>query len=163
MKKKLIILALIAIIPLLAISTIPEVQGAINLNQQRIKIVVDFEYPANIQKLNSDYNKDLSPEIDIIANNFGADYTSFSHLVSLDLAIMGENVTSGNTMYQVYPKVILTGNNSTKSDSDFAMEFNTTVALLRIAIMDFLTANGATEVSTHIHFTYGSFDFDEGF
>lgn len=166
MKKKLIISAIVLlIIPVLFViaQTIPEVEGAVVLEQTNIKVVVDFEYPSNINKLNADYRKDLEPEIDIILNNFGSEYNSFSYEVFLDVTDMGVNATSGNTMYQIYPKAVMLGSNNTKTTEEFTMEFNTAVALIRIAINDFLLANGASEVFTHIHFTFGSFDFDEGF
>ncbi len=159
MKKRFLILWTITIVATISSSSV----YAVELEQLRIKVVVDFEYPFNIAKLNADYRRDLEPEVDIIATNFGSEYNSFSHEVVLDAIDMGENVTSGNTMYQIYPKIILTGSNSTKTIEEFNMEFNTTVSLVRIAINNFLLLNGGSEVFTHIHFTFGSFDFDEGF
>jgi hypothetical protein len=76
---------------------------------------------------------------------------------------MGENVTSGNTIYQLSPNLVMYGTNSTMTESEFNMEYNTTVALLRIAIMNFLTDNNASNVTTEMHFTYGKQIFDEGF
>ncbi len=164
-RHSLYLLLILLIIPILFViaQPIPDVEGAVDLQEVNIKVVVDFEYPMPLAKLNADYRNQLEPEIDIIANNFGSEYNSFSYEVELDVTNMGMSGMSGNTMYQIYPKIILTGSNSTKLDSEFAMEFNTTIANIRIAIIDFLSDNGASSVSTHIHFTFGSFDFDEGF
>lgn len=49
------------------------------------------------------------------------------------------------------------------TDNEFNELFNTNQALARIALIDFAQLNGMTQVETHIHFTFGSVDFDEGF
>lgn len=66
-------------------------------------------------------------------------------------------------MYQAYPKVIFSGTNSTMSQTTFNTNYNILVLQIEQDIIDFLLANGGTSVNTHIHFTWGSADFDKGF
>ena len=142
------------------------VATAVTLDGTLGKMVVWFEYPEAVNKLKSDYKKDLKPELITALDTFGSDYTDFAYTVEPDSTAFfqwGTNSTSGNAQFEFYPKVIFSGFNNTKTDTEFKEDVNTTIAILRMAVIDFLQTNGASDVSTHIHFTYGSFDFDEGF
>ena len=76
---------------------------------------------------------------------------------------MGINQTSGNKMYQAYPKVIFSGTNSTMSQTEFNSNFNILVLLIEQDIIGFLLLNDGSNVSTHLHFSWGSADFDKAF
>lgn len=159
MKKKLIISALIiSLISTLVIVSNVEAQEDLNIEDIVIKIVVDFDYPKNINQVKSDYNNDLVPEFDEVLDKFGNDYDNFSFWIEpFETAIyeMGKN------QYQAYPKVVISGSNL-KSSIDIE-DYNILLAVLRIEFNDFLQTNGGTEVVTHIHFTYCACDINEGF
>lgn len=146
---------------------VPSTVYAVDLNQLKVKVVVDFEYPSNINKLKSDYNKDLEPLLDTLITDFGAanNFTGYSwdkEITNDILTVMGENATSGNTMYQIYPKVWFSGTN-TQTVEEFNFAYDVLVGQVRQNIIDFLIANGGQNVYTHLHYSWGSADLDETF
>jgi hypothetical protein len=146
---------------------IPSSVYAVDLNEIKIKVVVVFEYPNNINKLKSDYNKDLAPILEASVNNFGIDnnFTNYSwrtHDINQTVEQVGFNQTSGNNIYSIYPKVLFEGVNS-QTEEEFNTEFDILVGQTRQTIVNFLQVNGASNAWTHIHFSWGGADLVETF
>ena len=76
--------------------------------------------------------------------------------------ISGFNSTSGKTVYEIYPKAGLTASNDqTKSEFDIAWDIF--LAQTRTSILNYLQTNNAENVTTHIDYSWGGADVDEGF
>jgi len=115
--------------------------------------VVWFDYPKNLNPLKNDFNRDLAPLINSKVTTFGNDFTGFAFEIEpVDTALF----EWGNNQYEVYPKVVFTGANSTMTQAEFNSSFNILVLQIEADIVDFLSANGGSNVSTHLHFSWGS-------
>lgn len=156
------------IIVLISVLLIPmtDVFAPVDLQQFRVKVVVDFEYPKNINALRGDIIRDLVPQLNSRIQNFGEDYIGFNYeLEDPNTAIysIGINQTSGNIIYQIYPKVIFSGTNPTMTQTDFESDYNILTLQIEMDVINFLLANGGSQVDTHLHLSWGSIDFDKGF
>lgn len=138
-------------------------------------MIVTFEMAGNPNVIRGQYQTTVDPLIDDAFEDFGLntfdktgegeinnpfDYSTKHHVVAFQP--VGTNPI-GDNQYQIYPLVRVTGDKPDLSQEDYAMGYNTVVALMRIAIVDFLEDKGAYNVHTYLHFTFGNFDFDEGF
>jgi len=94
------------------------------------------------------------------ANNNPFGYSANIHTVSFHVA--GTNPQLDN-IFQIYPLVTVTGNKPELTQQDYDLAVDTTVAEMRTAIVDFLQTQGATNVRTYIHFSFGGVHIDEGF
>ncbi len=138
----------------------------IDIQQKVIKTVYDFQIQQNINSMKNDLTTDLYSELSDRLMVFGNNFNNFSFtLEASETAVTdwGINPDSGKNWYHFYPKISISGSNSTMTQGEFNQEFNIVVSLIRIEVISFLQSHGATDVDTHIHYTYGSFDLDEGF
>lgn len=154
----------------------PTTVEAVVLDDLKFKVVVTFELDSNPNALKGFYNQDVQPQMNTIFDDLGANFFDktgegeinnpfgySSKIQTTQFHAHGTNPQSADTIFQIYPLVRVTGDNPNLTEPDFNVEINTVVALMRIAIVDFLQAQGATNVHTTLHFTFGGVDFDEGF
>lgn len=140
--------------------------GIEDVNQYTVKSVYEFEIQRNINALKTDMTNDLVPELEDRLNQFGTNFDNFSfYLEDPNDAVTdwGINPNSGLNWYQMYPKISVSGSNSTMTQTEFNQEINILTSLVRIEVLSFLENNGAVNVNSHMHYTFGSFNFDEGF
>lgn len=161
---------------LLPLMISPTTVEAVVLDDLKFKVVVTFELDVNPNTLRGLYQTQVVPAFDTIFDDLGANffdktgeglpnnpfgYSSEIHVTSFHT--FGTNPQSADTVFQIYPLVRVTGDNPNLTEPDFNVEVNTVVALMRIEIINFLQAQGATNVHSTLHFTFGGVDFDEGF
>ena len=120
-----------------------------------------------LNKLKSDYRKDLKPALDTLLSDFATDntITDFTWQTKIDdeiVQVVGLNATTGNTIHQIYPKVVFSGSNN-QNEVDFNFAFDTLIGHSRQEIINFLIANNGENVWTHLHYSWGSVDLDELF
>ncbi len=153
----------------------PITATAIDITDEKFKVIVTFEMAGNPNVIRGLYQTTVDPQIDDAFDAFGENYFdktgegqqnnpfgySSAHHSTL-FHTFGSN-PMGDNQFQIYPLVRVTGDKPDLSEEDYAMGANTVLALMRIAIIDFLQEEGAYNVSTYIHFTFGTLNFDEGF
>lgn len=142
------------------------VSAPVDVQDERIKTVYDFQLQANLNSIKNDLTTNLYSELDDRIMIFGSNFNDFSYILEVsETAVyeMGVDPDTGENMYQFYPKISITGSNTTMTQTEFNQELNILVSLVRIEVVAFLETNGATNVGTHLHYTWGSVDLDEGF
>lgn len=169
----MLLLVIGILVPLMISPTTVE---AVVLDDLKFKVVVTFELDINPNTIRGNYQTTVQPQINTIFDDLGANffdktgegepnnpfgYSSEVHATAFHT--FGTNPQSADTVFQIYPLVRVTGDNPNLNESDFNVEVNTIVALMRIEIINFLQAQGATNVHSTLHFTFGGVDFDEGF
>ena len=173
MKRELLLLLFSAIIIPVLLS--PQTVTAIDLNDEKFKVVVTFELATNPNVIRGSYQQDVEPQINDIFDDLGLNtfdktgqgqpqnpfgYSAEVHAVSFH--VTGTNPEQDN-IFQIYPLVRVTGDKPELTEAEYNLAVDITVANMRTAIVDFLEAEGATNVKTYIHFSFGGVDFDEGF
>ncbi len=154
----------------------PTTVDALVIDELKFKVVVTFELDINPNTIRGLYQTQVQPQINTLFDDLGANifdktgegapnnpfgYSSEVHQTAFHT--FGTNPQSADTVFQIYPLVRVTGDKPSLTEAEFNVEQNTIVALMRIEIIDFLQAQGATNVRTLIHFSFGGIDFDEGF
>jgi len=170
------ILPFIVLVFLIPLFISPETISAIDLTDEKFKIVVNFDYGANPNTLRGSYQQDVSPLLngffdDLGLNTFdktgqgeqnnpsGYSFTVFN----LAFQAIGVNPESQDSVFQIYPLIRITGDKPSLSDADFDSAQDIVLAQERTAIVNFLQVEGATNVKSHIAFSFGGVDIDEGF
>lgn len=166
------IIVLIFLIPLF-IS--PETVTAIDLDNEKFKVIVTFEIDRNPNELRGIYQFEVDPVFDTLFTDLGLNFFNktspipmdnpfgYSHTIFLaEIHDYGTNPI-GDFIYQIYPLVTVTGDNPNLSQTDYNTQQDIIVAEMRLAIVDMLLNNGAYNVKTLIHFSFGGVDIDEGF
>lgn len=172
---KEILITFLAIAFLLPLLISPESISAIDLNDEKFKVVVTFELNQNPNVIRGQYQQDVVPQMNDIFDDLGLNtfdktgegqpnnpfgYSAEIHAVSFHVA--GTNPQQEN-IFQIYPLVRVTGDKPDLTQADYDLAVDLTVAQMRTAIVDFLQAEGATNVKSYIHFSFGGVHLDEGF
>jgi len=167
------ILLLTLVIPLM-IS--PQSISAVDISDEKYKIIVQFELAGNPNTIRGLYQQEVAGQIDDIFDDMGLNtfektgqgaqnnphgYSAEVHVTSF--APLGTNPIQGDGIYQIYPLVRVTGDMPTLIQEDYNLAKDNALALQRTAIVDWLQTQGAHDVSTYIHFTFGSIEINEGF
>lgn len=154
----------------------PETISAIDLNDEKFKVVVNFDYGGNPNTLRGSYQQDVFPLLngffdDLGLNTFdkvgqgelnnpnGYSFTVFN----LAFQPIGINPQSQDAVFQIYPLIRITGDKPSLTELEFESAQDIVLAQERIAIVSFLQVEGATNVRTHLAFSFGGVDIDEGF
>lgn len=174
-----------AIIPALVILSIIIISNPIAeaVNEKVIidysqKIVWEFEDSSgDIEDKKNKFDNEMKQEIKKSTDEFKKDWQTLDiKMKSKDRAIyilcerlQGENdhicvPNSGNTMYQVYPDILFTGTTKNPmSEAEFNILFDAMLSTMRIDMVNYFASEGYTNVKTHIHYSTGSVDYNEGF
>lgn len=154
----------------------PETVSAIDLNDMKFKVVVNFDYNGNPNTLRGSYQQDVQPLLNDAFDELGLNtfdkvgqgaqnnpngYSFSVH--SMAFHPVGTNPQSEDAIYQIYPLVRITGDKADLTETEFESAQDIVLAQERVAIVDFLQVEGATNVRTHIAFSFGGVDIDEGF
>ena len=171
------------LIPFIAIAVIfpllisPTTVTAIDLADQKFKRVVTFELNTNPNVIRGSYEQFVSPAINNIFDDLGTDHFGvigtgqgqgqnpngyFSEVHVIQFHVQGTNPQSADSVFQIYPLVRVSGVN-TMSDAQWDIEHDMIIAMMRSEIINFLQAEGATNVKTLIHFSFGGVRLNEGF
>jgi hypothetical protein len=170
------ILPFIVLVFLIPLFISPETISAIDLDNEKFKVIVNFDYGGNPNTLRGSYQQDVQPLINdafdelglntfdktgqgAINNPNGYSYTVFA----MAFQPVGMNPQSDDAIFQIYPLVRITGDKPSLSETEFDSAQDIVLAQERLAIVDFLQIEGATNVKTHLAFSFGGVDIDEGF
>ena len=170
------ILPFIVLVFLIPLLFSPETISAIDLNDEKFKVVVNFDYNGNPNTLRGSYQQDVIPLLNgffddlglitfdkvgqgDINNPNGYSFTVFNFAFQP----IGTNPQSQDAVFQIYPLVRITGDKPSLSIVDFESAQDIVLAQERLAIVNFLQVEGATNVKSHIAFSFGGVDIDEGF
>jgi len=174
--QKDVLIPFIVIAVLVPLLVSPETISAIDLNDMKFKVVVNFDYNGNPNILRGSYQQNVQPLIndafdELGLNTFdktgqgeqnnpnGYSYTVFA----MAFQPVGINPQSNDAVFQIYPLVRITGDKPSLTEEVFGSAQDIVLAQERIAIVDFLQVEGATNVRTHLAFSFGGVDIDEGF
>ncbi len=153
----------------------PQTATAIDVSTEKWKMVVQFELAGNPNIIRGSYQQDVAPDINTMFVDFGLNtfektgqgapqnpygYLSEIHVVAFQP--VGSNPIMDN-IYQIYPLVRITGDKPDLTQEDYDSDKNVVLALMRTEIVDFLEVEGAYNVETYVHFSWGTIIFDEGF
>jgi len=153
----------------------PQTVTAVNLEDEKFKLVVTFEINKNPNTLRSDYATQVRPIIEQEYADIGTEYfdvvqtgddrNPYSYNAKIKLAEIVEHGfnPNGDYVYQIYPLVRVSGDNPNLTDTQWNMAKNTALAVTRTAIVDMLQSEGAYNVQTYVHFSYGAMRINEGF
>jgi len=172
---KEILIPFLAIAVLLPLLISPETISAIDLNDEKFKVIVTFELNQNPNVIRGSYQQDVAPQINDIFDDLGLNsfdkvgegainnpngYSAEVHAFTFH--VVGTNPQQ-ESIFQIYPLVRVTGDKPDLTQAEYDLAVDTTVAEMRTAIVDFLQAEGATNVKSYIHFSFGGVHIDEGF
>ncbi len=170
------ILPFLVLVFLIPLFISPETISAIDISSEKYKLVVQFELAGNPNIIRGSYQQEVAGQIDDIFDDMGLNtfektgqgaqnnphgYSAEIHVVAFQP--IGSNPIFGDGIYQIYPLVRVTGDMPTLTQEDYNLAKDDALALQRIAIVDWLQLEGAHDVETYIHFTFGSLLIDEGF
>ena len=173
---KHIIIPFIAIAFLIPLFLSPTTISAIDLDDEKFKVVVTFELNQNPNVIRGSYQQDVAPQINDIFDDLGLNtfdkvgegavnnpngYSAEVHAVSFHVA--DTNPQSSDSVFQIYPMVRVTGDKPELTQAEYDLAVDVVVADMRTAIVDFLQAEGAVNVKTYVHFSFGGVHIDEGF
>lgn len=170
------ILPFIVLVFLIPLFISPQTISAIDISTEKYKIVVQFELTGNPNTIRGSYQQNVAGAIDDIFDDLGLNtfektgqgaqnnphgYSAEVHVVAFQP--VGTNPVLGDGIYQIYPLVRVTGDMPTLTQEDYDIAKDNALALQRTVIVDWLQSEGAHDVQTYIHFTFGSIIINEGF
>lgn len=169
------ILYLLPLIVAVAVTGAPQSAEAIDLRNEKYKVVVNFELAGNPNVIRGSYQQDVAPQLNDMYDDFGFNtfdktgpgapnnpYGYLRIIYAAAFQVIGTNPALDN-QYQIYPLIKITGDKPDLTQEEYNTDKDIVLALQRTAIVDFLQAEGAYNVSTYIHYSFGPVWIDEGF
>ena len=132
-----------------------------------IKVVSKFQCELPKETLKGLYDLQLSTALDdtintYLSGKFDQSFT-FQKRAPEKVIFLAGPYADGSIAYEAYPKIILTVKDRNMKMSEFIDYYNNTAALIRIALVEFLSNNGCYDVTTYIQYTGGEVVVKETF
>lgn len=123
----------------------------VTITDFRLKIVVEFDIGNTLAQVTSFFNNTVKPDLATIITtkldaNFDPGYT-------LDHTVLIHEKVAGT--FQIYPRLIFSGT-TTLTKAQLRSGLDTTLTDLKGEMATHLSAQGATNVSYHVHRSTGS-------